>query len=261
MAVAKPPMNTTYRSPNRGGYSSPHRPEAIVWHVTVGGAAGSLSWLCSPASNASSNYLIDRAGTIYELVPPTESAWANGAVNKPDMGNPVIAGWINAPVNPNARSISVEHERTQSANNKPGGFTEAQHRATVNLGAWLCQEFGIPATRTNIIRHAQLDSVNRQYCPGLAEDEMIAWIGEIAALVGSTAPPSNQTVPVPAPGTAASTLLPTGQSISVINWDGQAATIDGTAYVDVGLTCTNSKGEQYSRSLKNGTMGPWTRVN
>jgi len=256
MALAPPPMNRTYRSPNKGGYSSPHRPEAIVWHVTVGGAAGSLSWLCSAASNASSNYLIDRAGTIYELVPPTESAWANGAVNKPDMGNPVIAGWINAPVNPNTRSVSIEHVRDQSANNKPGGFTEAQHRATVNLGAWLCQEFGIPATRTNVIRHAQLDSVNRQFCPGLAEDEMIAWIGEIAALVsGGTTQPTPP--PGPTPPYVRAYINQRGEAVTEINWGGVAVHVDGYVITDDGVTVTNAAGEKWSRSVSPAGFAPW----
>jgi hypothetical protein len=255
--VGKPAM-TLRPSPNKGGYSSPHRPEAICWHVTVGSAQSSLGWLTNPQSNASSNYLIARTGTIYELVPPTESAWANGAVNKPDMGNPVIAGWINAPANPNTRSVSVEHERTRSANNQPGGFTEAQHRATVRLAAWLCQEFAIPADRTHVIRHAQLDSVNRQYCPGLAEDEMQAWIGEIAALVGGGTPAGGQTVPVPAADTAVS-VLAGGVPVSVINWGGAATSIDGTAYVDIGITVSSPDGK-YSRSLINGEMQPWVKV-
>lgn len=257
MAVQQPPMLTSPRSPNTNQYSTPHHPEALCWHVTVGSAQGSIGWLCNPDSGASANYLIDRAGVIYELVPPTVSAWANGAVNKPDMGNPLIAGWVNAHINPNTRSISVEHERLQSANNQPGGFTEAQHHSTVALGAWLCERFGIPANRTTIFGHRSIDSVDRYYCPGLAESEWDQWVGEIAALVAGE---GGGEVRVPERGTAMSYLTADGQPVTVVAWDGEATSIDGTAFIDVGVTVTNAQGEHYSRSLQNNTMQPWLKT-
>src|SRR5262245_9897646 len=195
MAVPAPTIDTTHPSPNKNYHNAyRHRAEALVWHVTVGGFAGSLSWLTSPASNASANYLINTNGAIYELVPPTESAWANGAVNQPDLSNPLIATWVRTPgLNINQRTVSIEVVRTQSAMNKPGGFTAAQHAALVTLSAWLCDTQAIVPDRVHIIRHAQIDSVNRQYCPGLAESEMQDWIGEIARLVGA-APPAQESV-------------------------------------------------------------------
>jgi N-acetyl-anhydromuramyl-L-alanine amidase AmpD len=192
----KPPM-TTKPSPNKGGYATPHKPEAIVWHVTVGGAAGSLSWLTNPASNASANYLIDRTGKVYELVPPTESAWANGLLSKPDYANPVIKGWVDSGVNPNTRTVSIECERITSANEQPGGFTEPQRKALVGLSAWLCSSLGIKPDRQHIIGHRSVDSVTRLHCPGLSEGEWDAWVGEIAALVSPPAPaPSGMMEPV-----------------------------------------------------------------
>jgi len=190
----KPPM-TSRPSPNKNGYATPRKPEAIVWHVTVGGAAGSLSWLTNPDSNASANYLIDRAGKIYELVPPGESAWANGAVKSPDLGNPVVAAWIKAGINPNTRTVSIECERLASANEQPGSFTEPQRKALVGLSAWLCATLGIKPDRNHIIGHRSIDSVTRLHCPGIAESEWDAWVGEIAALVNPPAPPA----PAPAP--------------------------------------------------------------
>lgn len=259
MALSPPPIDRTYQSPNKGGYAGRRVVEAVILHVTVGSASSSLGWLCNPASNASSNYLIDRAGKVYELVPPDESAWTNGAVNQPDMAIPLVREWVSSGRNPNTRTATIELERTQSANNQPGGFTAPQHESCIHLSAWLCERYAIAPTRNTVFGHRSIDSVNRQYCPGLAESEWDQWVGEIATLVGGS-PAGGQTVPVPMPGTAASVLLG-GVPVSVINWDGQAATIDGTAFVDVGLTCTNAAGERYSRTLKNGIMGPWTRVN
>ena len=252
MSVPKPPMDTSHPSPNKGGYNAPHKPEALCWHVTVGGAAGSLAWLTNPASNASANYLIDRAGKIYELVPPGESAWANGQLNKPDVANPVIKGWVDNHINPNTRTISIENERTTSANEQPGGFTEAQHKSLVALSAWLCATLGIAPDRTHIIRHGQIDSVTRAHCPGLAESEMQAWVGEIAALVNGAPPPNG------GEGTR-QYLNDKGELVIEINMGGTATKILGVNYADIGGSVENAAGEQFDRSLTAGVFGPWVK--
>jgi hypothetical protein len=250
-------------SPNRNGYAGTRRVDAIVWHVTVGGLSGSLSWLTNPASAASSNYVIAMDGTIYELVPPTEDAWANGAVKAPDTSNPVIAKWLTENVNLNQRTVSVEHERLTSANEQPGGFTEAQHRSTVQLAAWLCQTFSIPPDRQHIIRHGQIDSVNRAHCPGLAESEMVAWIGEIAALVQSP-PEQPQTKPT-APGMDSSAqttgwyLNDRNECVVWANFGGNSTAIQGVNYADLGVTTTGQDGATYDRSIQAGEWQPWVK--
>jgi len=259
--LTKPPV-TSKPSPNRNGYGGTRRVDAIVWHVTVGGLEGSLSWLTNPASAASSNYVIGRDGAIYELVPPTEDAWANGAVKAPDTSNPVIAGWLTENVNLNQRTVSVEHERLTSANEQPDGFTEAQHRSTVQLAAWLCQTFSIPPDRQHIIRHGQIDSVNRAHCPGLAESEMVAWIGEIAALVSGPQSEQPQTKPT-APGMDSSAqttgwyLNDKGQCVVWANLGGTASSIVGVNFADLGCTVQNAAGETFSRSIVGNEWQPW----
>src|SRR5712664_283928 len=70
-------IDVTHKSPN---YSSRHGTpiSMIVLHATVGSFASSIAWLCSPNSRVSSHYLIDRDGTIYQLVDPREAAWHAG---------------------------------------------------------------------------------------------------------------------------------------------------------------------------------------
>lgn len=182
------PQTTSRPSPNRNGYAGKRRVDAVVWHVTAGGEAGSLSWLTNPASSASANYLIGKDGTIYELVPPTEDAWANGAVNKPDTTNPLIPKWQAEGVNFNQRTVSIETVRETSANEQPGGFTPAQYQSLVTLTAWLCQEFRLMPDRTHIFGHRTIDSVNRAHCPGLAESEWFALVAAVAALVNGPPP-------------------------------------------------------------------------
>jgi N-acetyl-anhydromuramyl-L-alanine amidase AmpD len=51
---------------------------AIVLHATVGDASASLNWLVNPSSQVSCHYLIDRDGTVYQLVEERLRAWHAG---------------------------------------------------------------------------------------------------------------------------------------------------------------------------------------
>ena len=183
--VEKPNVKTEPTSPNRGGYAGQRRVEAVVWHITQGTSPGSRGWLCNPAAQASSNYLIERDGTIYELVPPDEAAWANGAVSSPNAANPVIAGWLREGVNFNQRTVSIEHEGFTS-NNHGGSLTPEQVNSTIQLTAWLCQEYQVPPDQLHIIGHYEVDDVNRHYCPGFSAAEWTAWVNQVAAVLRGT---------------------------------------------------------------------------
>ncbi len=196
-SIPKPPMDTSHPSPNRDGYSTPRKVEAVVWHISQGNLASNLSWLTNPASNASSNYEIAKDGTIYELVPPDHSAWANGIMQKPNLNNPLIAAWAGGKINPNTRTVSIEHEGF-SSNNQGGALTAEQVDAHTRLTAWLCQEFGLPADRTHILGHFEIDDVDRPFCPGFSSAEWIAYVASVATMLAGvppappTAPPANE---------------------------------------------------------------------
>lgn len=182
--VPKPPM-VSNPAVNRGGYDEPIRKEAIFWHVTAG--TNSLSWLTGKTSGVSTNYLIDFNGTIRELVPWQEAAWVQGIVNTPDLTNPLIAGWVREGNNPNCRATGIECESPGKCG-QPGGITAAQQASLIVLSAWLCQEQEHAATRERILRHSQLDSINRACCPGYDEQtEMLPWIAQAARLLAGGA--------------------------------------------------------------------------
>lgn len=153
-------------SPNKNGYREPRKVEAICNHIATATLASNLSWLTNPASGVSSNYYIAKSGDIYELVPYTSSAWGNGVLNKPDMSNPLIAAWARNGINPNTRTVSIEHEGEASDT-----LTEAQIAANNRLTAWLASETGIAISRTTIIGHYQIDSVNKPFCPSFSDEE------------------------------------------------------------------------------------------
>lgn len=239
----KPPINTDHPSPNRGYPSGKHRPEAVVWHITQG--TNSLPWLTSAASKASSNYLIARNGTIYQLVPPTESAWANGAVCAPDTTNPLIAAWRKEGVNFNQRTVSIEHEG-KTSKGKGGSLTHAQIEATIGLTAWLCAEFGIAPDQTHILGHYEIDGCTRPDCPGFSGVEWTEWVRRVAAAVNPATPP-----PATAEPYARTYINDQGETITEINWRGFATAVEGYIVVDAGVTVVGRDGKTiYDQSLQ-----------
>lgn len=146
---------------------------AIVTHITAGQFPGCLSWLCNPASRASSNYLITRTGRIVQLVRDEDTAWANGVVNKPSWG-------LYDGTNPNRYTVSIEHEGYGS-NGGDGNLTESQYQASLWLHKQLIKKHNLPIDRDHIIGHFMIDSVNRPNCPG----ENFPWVRLFNDLKGS----------------------------------------------------------------------------
>lgn len=64
----------------------------------------------------------------------------------------------------------------------------------------------------------------------------------------------------PAEGTAAQYINAKGETISVVNWGGNAAQIKGVAYNDLGAHVLGHDGAEYNRSLIHGSMQPWIKT-
>lgn len=168
-------------SPNYGyGDVRPYF-RAVTWHITQGGLEATLYWLRSPRSSASAHLVIARDGTIYSLVPLREAAWAQGGVNNPDRSNPIVQQTVDAGVNPNLRSYSIECVG-YSTYGKGGALTELQAAALQRATAYLCWRSHLTCDRTHVLGHYQWDSVNRPNCPGFAEWEYALWVARAAEL-------------------------------------------------------------------------------
>ena len=159
-------------SPNFWGYNSGF--EAVVCHGTASGDGDSAAlnaegWLRNPQAQASSNYVVWQSGRIDCLVDPYRgyAAWANGIVNNPDYSNPLISRWLKAGINPNLKTISIEHVAASSEMIQHQTMPPAQQQASQALILQLAQDFHIAITRPNVIGHYQIDSVNRANCPGV----------------------------------------------------------------------------------------------
>jgi N-acetyl-anhydromuramyl-L-alanine amidase AmpD len=165
---------------------------AIVNHISQGGLDSTLSWFRSPVAQVSSNYVIAGDGTIYEVVPPDWTAHTNGNIRQP---NTAVAGWLDegpwAPVDgervtANTFTCSIEwigqHQggrnglvayqgKTLQINPLPGSVlrfytpTEEQYQAGLALHRWLLEYFDLPAARSTVLRHSDLDNISRWFCP------------------------------------------------------------------------------------------------
>jgi N-acetyl-anhydromuramyl-L-alanine amidase AmpD len=129
-------------------------PIGIVNHITAGLFPGTLTWMQNQAAKASSHYLVTKTGRILQLVKEEDTAWTNGAVNRPTW--PLYDG-----THPNRYTLTIEHEGLAG-----DALTEAQYQATLWLQKQLIEKWNIPVSEDTIIGHYRIDGVNRVNCPG-----------------------------------------------------------------------------------------------
>ncbi|MBT9553525.1 MAG: N-acetylmuramoyl-L-alanine amidase [Hydrogenophaga sp.] len=96
----------------------------------------------------SAHYVIGRGGEVVQVVAHGDTAHhANGA---------------------NSRSIGIEHNATTTRDHAP---TDAQYRASAKLVAWLCAQLGLPADRTHVLGHSEVDpKTTHTSCPNSVWD-------------------------------------------------------------------------------------------
>jgi N-acetyl-anhydromuramyl-L-alanine amidase AmpD len=107
----------------------------IVIHVSQSSFLGTVSWLRNPASHASANFVVSRAGAIAELVPKRDIAW--------HAGNWAV----------NVESVGIEHV---GITDDPAGFTKPEYRASAQLVAYIARTSLIPIDRQHIIGHSEV---------------------------------------------------------------------------------------------------------
>lgn len=137
------------------------RPLAIVNHVAEGSLAGVDSWFQNPASQVSAHFCVGFDGAIHQYVTTSNTAWANGRVNRPNLAIPWLAEAVNTGTNPNTLTISIERE---GFSREP--LSEAMYQSILALHRYLCAYWNIPIDREHIIGHNAIDSIDRANCPG-----------------------------------------------------------------------------------------------
>lgn len=187
-----------YIHTSKMGSSHPHETQMISNHVTAPPAPnlsdhGSLRYLTLNPAQASVHFLIARDGTIYwGGVPLDQSAWTNGLdydlgpgpyANpwKSDLTNPMIAALVRSRMNPNCRTVAIEHEAYNGQ-----GMTQKQWSSSRHLNAWLCQENSLqPVAKLTMIGHFQIDGINRPNCPGWTAAQWAEHEAGVRAILGN----------------------------------------------------------------------------
>ncbi|AFZ67056.1 N-acetylmuramoyl-L-alanine amidase [Deinococcus peraridilitoris] len=122
--------------------------DRVVIHVADGSYDGTLSWFANPDCNVSAHYTVAMNGRVGQSVREDDTAW--------HAGDTLM----------NRRSIGIEHEGRPSV--EPWTPSDAQLRASASLVAGLCLRYGIPADRTHLIGHNEVNPKRtaRKNCPG-----------------------------------------------------------------------------------------------
>ena len=158
-------------SPNYGSRNG-WKPDMIVNHITAGStAAGALATLCNPAREASAHFVVDKDGTVYQLVALDRAAWANGTSNVVTdnryYGRSKLAAVRGRQVNANLYTISIEHVCVSG-----GALTAGQLAASIDLHRYIIGEVkrlygvAIPVDRAHIVGHCEINPVTKPNCPG-----------------------------------------------------------------------------------------------
>lgn len=130
-----------HASPNVAERPTGMEPTLLVLHSTDGDFAGALAWLCNPASEVSSHYLVSRTGEIAQLVPTARIAWHAG---KSSWHGREVRGSVNA------FSIGIEMEHLDGQQDWP----ETQLAVTAALCRVLMASYRIPPAM--VVAHAEV---------------------------------------------------------------------------------------------------------
>lgn len=137
--------------PNRLGY----QPQGIVWHIQDGRTRGSLThWV---GVQASSTVMINKDGSILNVIPRRHGPWTNGDVSQPSARGRHLQALGGG--DPNRVSITVEMD------GEPGDpLTPAQRNAAIWFALDVMREFP-HIDMGDMYKHADLNSVSRPNCP------------------------------------------------------------------------------------------------
>ena len=164
-------MQITQRaSPNRNIGRQGQIPDFIVCHITGGSFTSAINTIMNAANQVSYHFVVGRDGAIVQAVDIENTAWANGTTNSGDNRDnrhSTIPAVRERRRNANQFTVSIGF-----ADSSGGELAAAQLTAGVDLIRHIRNEvrriygFEIPATRSNIIGHNEINPITRANCPG-----------------------------------------------------------------------------------------------
>lgn len=132
----KPPV-VQAPSPNYNSRNGADIDTIVLHHTASNNGAADIAWLRNPKSQVSAQYVLDRDGTIYQLVGDEKRAWHAG-----------VSALNGVPTDVNGRSIGIEIVNDGSGKTP---FTEAQYKSLGQLVGYLKQRYNVPMK--NIVGH------------------------------------------------------------------------------------------------------------
>ena len=159
-------IDRSHASPNHGArLGDPAWPDAIVLHYTgMRNGPSAVDWLCNPASQVSSHYVVTEDGAVLELVPEERRAW--------HAGRSVWAGVTDL----NSASIGIEIVNGGHDHDLPA-FPEPQIEAVIALCRDIVARHAVPPER--VLAHSDI-APGRKRDPG----ERFPWAQLAAAGIG-----------------------------------------------------------------------------
>ncbi|AZO54008.1 MULTISPECIES: N-acetylmuramoyl-L-alanine amidase [unclassified Mesorhizobium] len=156
-------------SPNFGPRRDTQKPDMIVLHYTgMATGIGAEAWLCDPASEVSSHYLIHENGHIVQMVRESDRAWHAGQ-----------SSWFGR-TDINSCSVGIEIVNPGHSLGYPG-FPRRQINAVIRLCKGIAARHAIAAER--VLAHSDV-APGRKIDPG----EKFPWAALYKAGVGHLVP-------------------------------------------------------------------------
>lgn len=162
------------QSPNYSTRKNGIVPDIFVFHITEGSYAGAVQWLCNPASQASSTFVIARDGRIAQLVDIKKAPWTNGTSTKsykPYYYKNSTSNIVKSrPISANHFSITIEFEGILDQTN--GKLTDEQIQAAIFVVKYARDEvkriygFDMKLDREHMLGHCEVAPKWKPYCPG-----------------------------------------------------------------------------------------------
>ncbi|UCI22220.1 N-acetylmuramoyl-L-alanine amidase [Mesorhizobium sp. B2-1-8] len=156
-------------SPNFGPRRDAQKPDMIVLHYTgMATGAGAEAWLCDPASEVSSHYLVHENGHIVQMVRESDRAWHAGQ-----------SSWFGR-TDINSCSVGIEIVNPGHSLGYPS-FPKRQITAVIELCKGIAARHAIVAER--VLAHSDV-APGRKIDPG----EKFPWAALFKAGVGHLVP-------------------------------------------------------------------------
>jgi N-acetyl-anhydromuramyl-L-alanine amidase AmpD len=145
---------------NYGNYDKANRPNdmeinSIVLHDTEGDLQSVLNAFQDPTFYASAHYVIDKDGTVYQMVRDKDIAWHAGS------------WWYNM------HSIGIEH--VGFSHSGSSDYTPAMYKASTELVKWLSRKYAIPYDHQHILGHDNVPASRSDLVAGMHTDPGPYW--------------------------------------------------------------------------------------